>query len=99
MFVNWNKSVDQLDQWKIPGRGDLGDCIERTQRQAENPAAYNEVTLEAIDDTLAEIARPTRFSAPSVRDRDSYLNGLDTSEKLQRVYYTLQSRGSDGSRE
>lgn len=82
----------QLDQWRIPGRGDLGECVERTQRQAENPAAYHEVTLEEVDDTLAEIARTNRFSAPSVRNRDSYLNGLDTSEKLKRVYCRLQSR-------
>lgn len=83
---------DQIGQWKIPGRGDLGDCIERIQRQAENPAAYNEVTLEEVDDTLAEIARTNRFSAPSVRNRDSYLNGLDTGEKLKLVYSRLQSR-------
>lgn len=83
---------DQLEKWKIPGRGDLGECIERTQRQAENPVAYKEVTLEEIDDTLAEIARANRFSAPSVRNRDKYLDGLDTSQKLQRVYCRLQSR-------
>lgn len=83
---------DQLEQWKTPGRGDLGDCIERIQCQAENPAAYNKVTLEEVDDTLAEIARANRFSAPSVRNRDSYLNGLDTNEKLKRIYYRLQSR-------
>lgn len=83
---------DQLEKWKIPGRGDLGECIERTQRQAENPVAYDQVTLEEVDDTLAEIARVNRFSAPSVRNRDSYLNGLDTSEKLQQVYCRLQSR-------
>lgn len=83
---------DQLEKRKIPGRGDLGECIERTQRQAENPVADNEVTLEEVDDTLAEIARGNRFSGPSVRNRDSYLNGLDTYEKLQRVYRRLQSR-------
>lgn len=83
---------DQLERWKIPGRGDLGECIEQTQRQAENPVAYNEVTMQEVDDTLAEIARANRFSTPAVRNRDIYLDGLDTSEKLQRVYYRLQSR-------
>lgn len=83
---------DQLEKWKLPGRGDLGECIERTQRQAENPVASNEVTLEEVDDTLAEIARANRFSAPSVRNRGAYLDGLDTSQKLKRVYGRLQSR-------
>lgn len=83
---------DQLEKWKLPGGVDLGDCIERIQRQAENPVTCKEVTLGEVDDTLAEIARVNRFSAPSVRNRDSYLDGLDTSEKLKRVYFRLQSR-------
>lgn len=82
----------QLEKWKLPKRGDLGECIERIQRQAENPVAHNEVTLDEVDDTLAEIARANRFSAPSVRNRNPYLDDLDTCEKLKIVYCRLQSR-------
>lgn len=83
---------DKLEKWKLPRRGDLGECIERIQRQAENPVAHNEVTLEEVDDTLAEIARANRFSAPSVKNRNPYLDGFDTCEKLKVVYCRLQSR-------
>lgn len=84
--------AQQLEQWKTPGRGDLGDCVERIQRQSENPMAYIEVTLEEVDESLATLAQACRFSAPSVRKRESGTNELDRTEHLQRIYYRLQSR-------
>lgn len=84
----------QLEQWKTPGRGDLGDCVERLQRQAEFPiplAAY-EVTLEEVDRVLANIAKTNRFSAPSVRGYEPTSSLTDVTESLQRLYHRLQSR-------
>jgi DNA ligase 4 len=84
----------QLDQWRTPGRGDLGECVERVQRQAEFPVplANSEVTLEEIDNVLANIAKKNRFSAPSVREDQSISSPYDVCESLQRVYHRLQSR-------
>lgn len=81
----------QLDQWKTPGRGDLGACVERVQRQAENPVplAAHAVTLEEIDRVLADIAKNNRFSAPSVRENSSPASVI---EGLQGLYHRLQSR-------
>lgn len=84
----------QLEQWKTPGRGDLGECVERVQRQAEfpiPPAAY-EVTLEEVDRLLAKIARTNRFSAPSVREYEPTSSSIDLVEGLQQLYHRLQSR-------
>lgn len=81
----------QLEQWKTPGRGDLGDCVERVQSEAENAVPFNAVTLEEIDETLENIARSCRFSAPSVR-KGRVGNDLDKSEALRCIYLRLQSR-------
>lgn len=81
----------QLEQWKTPGRGDLGDCVERVQREAENPVPLNRVTLEEVDETLENIAKACRFSAPSMRE-GPINNDLDKSECLRRIYLRLQSR-------
>lgn len=84
----------QLDEWKTPGRGDLGACVERVLREAEFavPLAPHEVTLEEIDRTLADIARSNRFSAPSVQGSGPAGAPVDVSESLQRIYQRLQSR-------
>lgn len=83
--------LQQLGQWKLPGRGDLGDCVERIQRQAENAIPLVEVTLEEIDSTLASIAQGSRFSAPSVR-RAAPENNSTRIEILRCIYTRLQSR-------
>lgn len=81
----------QLEQWKIPGRGDLGDCVERVQREAENALPFNLVTLEEVDETLENIAKACRFSAPSVR-AGLIGHDLDKAEVLRSIYLRLQSR-------
>lgn len=82
----------QLEQWKVPERGDLGECVERAQLQAEFavPLPGYEVTLEEVDRTLENIAKACRFSAPSVRG-DSH-EGVDVIDSLRRIYHRLQSR-------
>lgn len=84
----------QLEHWKTPGRGDLGACVERVQRQAENPVplAAHAVTLEEIDRVLANIAKTNRFSAPSVRGNEPTSSPAGVVEGLQRLYHRLQSR-------
>lgn len=82
---------EQLEQWKIPGRGDLGECVERVQSEAENVVPFNAVTLEEVDETLENIAKACRFSAPSVKERPSG-SDLDNCEGLRRIYMRLQSR-------
>ncbi len=61
----------ELDKWRAKGGGDLGDCVEKVQRQAEMPVPRkdNEVTIEEIDRALAQIAGQYRFSSPAVRRR------------------------------
>lgn len=84
----------QLDQWKQPGLGDLGDCVERVQAQAEVsvPLPGEEVTLEEIDRTLEGIAQKCRFSAPSVKNEESLPDYQDVNKALERIYNRLQSR-------
>lgn len=83
-----------LDQWKTAGYGDLGECVERVQCQAEFPVPlpHNEVTLEEVDQTLENIAKVNRYSAPSVRASDSDIASIDVIESLKRIFQRLQSR-------
>lgn len=84
----------QLDRWKSPGQGDLGECVERVQRQAEFPIPppAHEVTLEEVDRMLANIAKTNRFSAPSVKESEPNSSPTDLIESLQQLYHRLQSR-------
>lgn len=83
----------QLDQWQQPGRGDLGDCVERVLQQAEFPQPHNKdrVSLEQVEDALATVAARCRFSAPKARAR-----GMDNdtvyNNALEHIYQRLQSR-------
>ncbi|CAF9915527.1 MAG: hypothetical protein HETSPECPRED_002516 [Heterodermia speciosa] len=81
-----------LDQWKKPGRGDLGDCVLRVLRSAENPlpCPSRQVTVEEIDRVLAGIAKGIRFSAPKVQNAD--IEEVDMDKGLQLIYRRLQSR-------
>ena len=81
-----------LDQWKKSGRGDLGDCVLRALRSAENPLTCpnRQVTVEEIDRVLAGIAKGIRFSAPKVKNAD--IEEVDTDKGLQDIYRRLQSR-------
>ena len=84
---------EQLQDYQKPGRGDLGDCVERVLRQSEfeKPSAANEVTLWNVDQALAKIASRCSFSGSDVRslpiDSDP-----KTSEILTGIYRRLQSR-------
>ncbi|KAL8721985.1 MAG: hypothetical protein Q9181_007589 [Wetmoreana brouardii] len=80
----------QLEEWKTPGHGDLGSCVERTLRQTEHGDVRNSVTLDEIDSTLLDIAAKNRFSAPGVREAAKD-NGVETCKLLESIYRRLSS--------
>ncbi|KAL8821358.1 MAG: hypothetical protein Q9191_007323 [Dirinaria sp. TL-2023a] len=83
-----------LDRWQEPGRGDLGDCVERALRLAENPIqpAGRQVKLEEVDIVLARIAAGYRFSAPKVRAAHTAVSEPQVDSLLQSLYSRMQSR-------
>lgn len=82
-----------LDQWQQPGRGDLGNCVERALQQAELPAPHyrDRVTLEQVDNALATVAARCRFSAPKVRARGAE-DDAEVLNTLEKLYQRLHSR-------
>ncbi|KAL8770462.1 MAG: hypothetical protein Q9209_003888 [Squamulea sp. 1 TL-2023] len=82
--------IKQLDQWKNPGNGDLGVCVERTLRETEHGPNTNPVSLNEIDTMLHNIAAKSRFSAPNVRSAAKD-NGIETSKTLESIYRRLSS--------
>lgn len=61
-----------LDQWKIPGRGDLGDCVERVMRQTDDHSTLmkHKVDLEQVDVALTHLASRNRFSGMSIKEHE-----------------------------
>lgn len=80
----------QLEEWKTPGRGDLGLCVERTLRQTEHQEITNSMSLDEIDSTLHNIAAKNRFSAPGVREAATD-DGIETRKVLEYIYRRLSS--------
>ncbi|KAI4247334.1 MAG: hypothetical protein L6R42_009666, partial [Xanthoria sp. 1 TBL-2021] len=83
--------IKQLDQWKTPGNGDLGVCVERTLRETEHGQIINPVTLDEIDSILHIIASKCRFSAPGVQATAND-DGIETSKLIDSVYRRLSSK-------
>nr|POE72860.1 uba domain-containing protein 7 [Quercus suber] len=54
-----------LEAYTIPGRGDLGSCLERVVK-ARGPPASPRVTLEDVDAMLESLAGFSVFSGPTV---------------------------------
>lgn len=79
---------EDLDRWKTRGGGDLGQCVERVMRQAENEKC-RPVTVEQVDDALDRIASRCRFSGPEVREGPA---AQDVDEELGPIFRNLQSR-------
>ena len=91
----------ELERWKEPGRGDLGACVERVQREAEMPRCVEgkEVTIEEVDSALAALAGKCRFSGPKVRAQGQLMGQFQgppeastVHDVLRRIYTRLQSR-------
>ncbi|KAI4107035.1 MAG: hypothetical protein LQ339_002731 [Xanthoria mediterranea] len=83
--------IKQLDQWKTPGNGDLGLCVERTLRETEHGQILNPVTLDEIDSMLHTIASKCRFSAPGVQAAAKD-DGIENSKLIDSVYRRLSSK-------
>ena len=85
-----------LNGWRERGGGDLGDCVERIQRQAEMhvPRSGDEVTVEQVDGALARIAAKCRFSSPAVRNRSKQTDcaATDVDGILTPLLHRLSSR-------
>ncbi|PGH00774.1 hypothetical protein AJ79_08112 [Helicocarpus griseus UAMH5409] len=80
----------ELESYKKCGNGDLGDCVERVMKQAENDRAEDcAVTVEEIDAILNQIASKCRFSGPDVRQRRT---AVSVDEALGPIFRRLTSR-------
>ena len=82
-----------LDQWQLPGRGGLADCVERALQVVEFPLqrGANRVTLEWVDQVLATIAGRCRFSGPKARQR-KVEDDQEVLTLLGNTYQRMQSR-------
>lgn len=80
-----------LEQWRIPGRGDLADCVERVLQQTDDPTtlAKQKVTIVDVDDALSAVAARSRFSDSKIRQREADAHVLLT---LERIFRHLHSR-------
>ncbi|KKZ61208.1 DNA ligase (ATP) [[Emmonsia] crescens] len=79
-----------LDSYKICGNGDLGQCVERVMRQAENDISDDSgVTVEEIDAALNHIASRCRFSGPEMRRERT---AVSVDEALGPILRRLTSR-------
>ncbi|KAF1822582.1 DNA ligase/mRNA capping enzyme, partial [Dissoconium aciculare CBS 342.82] len=72
-----------LEAYRVPGRGDLGECLERTMH-AGGPSARPGVELEEVDSFLQQLAGQSVFSDPSV-PRSSSLEDDGLVELLWRL--------------
>ena len=83
-----------LNDWKILGRGDLGNCVERALKQSEFPTQLpeNAVTLEDVDAALGKLAARNRFSGPDVRETMENDAPKEVNRILEHIYRRLQSR-------
>ena len=79
-----------LEQWKIPGRGDLGDCVERVMRQTNDHSTLtkHKVDLEQVDVALTHLASRNRFSGTSIK-KDKYEGDLNCA--FESIFNRLHS--------
>ncbi|KAL0259074.1 hypothetical protein SLS55_006579 [Diplodia seriata] len=63
------EKVKELGTWRLPGRGDLGECLERIDRIHDSePLPRGDIlTVEKVDCGLHDIASQVRFSSPAVQ--------------------------------
>ncbi|KAE9968920.1 hypothetical protein BLS_005608 [Venturia inaequalis] len=79
-----------LEDWKTPGRGDLGDRVEMIQKPYDEPRAQDHpVTVEEVDKALHDLASRVRFSGPDVYKRKSPSSSPDDS--LRDIFLRLKS--------
>jgi DNA ligase-4 len=82
--------IQELYQWKEPGNGDLGACLERVLRIFDvEPKPGKPVMVEDVDNALHLLAGRSRFSAPGVRATADY--SLSAIEILRPILLRLDS--------
>jgi DNA ligase 4 len=80
----------ELYQWREPGNGDLGKCLERVLQVFDvEPKPGAPVMVEDIDHALHLIAARSRFSSPDVRASADY--SLSIHDILKPILLRLNS--------
>jgi DNA ligase 4 len=71
-----------LDEWNVPGKGDLGSCVERAMRQTDDSLTRKAtaLTVDEIDEVLAELGHKGRGE-----------HGPNTQTMLSNIYRRLHS--------
>lgn len=87
LSLNSDRSQD-LQAWKMPGRGDLGACTERVQKVLDAVPCQAIVSIDEIDAALQELASKCSFSSPDVRANPSKRDAVDI---LQPIFRKLRS--------
>ena len=80
--------LKDLLNYTVPGRGDLGACVERATRDL-GPPAIPPVSIDELDSSLSELASRSRFSNPSVRLLRS---NSDLERPLEWLYRRMDPR-------
>lgn len=58
-----------LEDWRTPGKGDLGDRVEAIQKIFDGEPKGHPVTVEEVDSALNLLASRSRFSGPDIRSK------------------------------
>lgn len=63
-----------LEHWKLPGWGDLDECVERVMQQTDDRQTLTKcrVSLEEVNAALENLASKSRFSGPKVKERENH---------------------------
>jgi DNA ligase-4 len=78
-----------LEDWRTPGRGDLGDRLERIQEVYDGEPNGHPVTVEEVDNVLQLLASRNRFSGPEIRSSKAPTSSSD--DLLGDIFCRLKS--------
>ena len=83
-----------LEQWQNPGRGDLGECVERVLKQTEDlpTLARQKVTIKDVDAALVAVASRSRLSSSKVRAVENDAQFLHSLENLFRKLHPEEGK-------
>lgn len=74
------RDAKRLQEYRIPGKGDLGTCLERIQKVHDDDSRRNrDLSVDEVDSLLEQLAAKCRFSSPEMRSRR---NGAPFEEQL-----------------
>ncbi|KXJ92707.1 hypothetical protein Micbo1qcDRAFT_202905 [Microdochium bolleyi] len=85
--------VKELRRYREPGLGiDLADCVQLLLTATPNTLHADDVTVEAIDAILGEVASRCKWSSPAVRDARQHGCDWSAHEALGDIYLRLSPR-------